>query len=74
MTVLDRFISFAKALPADRRDPMEEALAALMASYSPEHEFSASEGAELDRRAGSTKPEYADPVAIAEIFGKRFSA
>lgn len=73
MTVLENFIAFASALPADQRETVEQALAALMESLSAEFEFSPAELSELDRRLAVTNPDYADPAAIASLFGKPFS-
>ena len=73
MTMLDKFLSFAKALPADRLESMEESLAALMKSYSAEYGFTASELAEIDRRVAEDRPQYAAPEAIEKLFGKTFS-
>lgn len=72
MTVLDKFLSFAKALPADKLEAVEESLAALMESMSPEHDFTPAELAELEARAADPNPEFADPAEIAKIFGKPF--
>ncbi|WP_374405920.1 hypothetical protein [Pelagerythrobacter sp.] len=74
MTVLDQFVAFAKDLPADRREPLDEVLGAIMATYSTEHAFSDAEAVELDRRVAEPKPEYSSPATIAELLGKRFKA
>jgi hypothetical protein len=74
MTVLDKFLSFAKALPADQLESVEESLAALMESMSAEHDFTPAELAELEARSTDPNPEFADPAAIAKIFGKPFRA
>lgn len=74
MTMLDKFIAFASALPADQRESVEESLAALMESLSAEFDFTSEELAELDRRVAEPNPEFADPAAIAKIFGKPFRA
>lgn len=73
MTVLDQFIAFAQGLPAEQRERLEDYLDDLMRSISSDDEFTPDELAELDRRADETKPDYADPAAIAAIFGKPFS-
>lgn len=72
MTVLETFVSFARRLPADRLRSVEDTLAALMETYSGEHEFTPTEIEELDRRAAVPRPEFADPGVIAELFGKKF--
>jgi hypothetical protein len=74
MTMLDKFVTFAKALPADRRQSVEEALAALMESLSAEYEFTPAELAEIDRRAAEPNPQFSDPADITQIFGKPFRA
>ena len=74
MTVLDSFIAFARALPASRREAVEETLAALMENYAERYEFTPDELAELRRRAAEADPELSDPNAIAQIFGKPFRA
>lgn len=74
MTVLDQFVAFAQGLPADRRPPLDEAMGAIMATYSGEHGFSDTELAELDRRVAETRPTYSSPETIAELLGKRFKA
>lgn len=74
MTMLDKFIAFASALPADQRESVEESLAALMESLSAEFDFTSEELAELDRRVAEPNPEFADPAAITKIFGKPFRA
>jgi hypothetical protein len=56
MTVLENFIVFASALPADQRESVEEALAALMESLSPKYEFTPAELAEIERRVAESDP------------------
>jgi hypothetical protein len=73
MTVIERFLSFAKGLPADRRVAVEEGLAALMESYSEKYGFSTDELAEIDRRLAEPKPQFALPSEVSRIFGKPFS-
>ena len=74
MTVLEKFISFAQGLSADRRQSVESALAALMESYSDNYEFTGDELAEIDRRTANSTPELSDPDEITRLFGKPFSA
>lgn len=72
MTVLDKFLSFAKALPADQLESVEESLAALMESMSPQYDLTAAELADLESRMAEPNPEFSDPADIARIFGKPF--
>ena len=74
MTVLDNFIAFARALPAERLEAMDDALAALMESYAKEYDFTSEEMADLRGRAAETDPELSDPEEIARLFGKPFRA
>ena len=74
MTVLENFIAFASALPTDQRESVEQSLAALMESLSPEFDFTSEELAELDRRMAEPNPEFSDPADITKIFGKPFRA
>jgi len=74
MTVLDNFIAFARALPAERREAVEDTLAALMYSYAERFDFTQDELAELRRRAAETDPALSDPDHIANLFGKPFRA
>jgi hypothetical protein len=73
MTVLENFIAFASALPADQHESVEEALAALMESLSAEFNFAPAELVKLDHRLAEPKPEYSSPAAISKLFGKPFS-
>jgi len=72
MTMLEKVIAFAEALPADRREAVEETLAALMESWSAEYDFTPKELAELDRRVAEPRAQYSDPSDITRIFGKPF--
>ena len=72
MTVLDNFIAFARALPAERREAVEDTLAAVMDSYAERYDFTPDELTELRRRAAEADPELSDPDAIAHLFGKPF--
>ncbi|MBX9644537.1 MAG: hypothetical protein K2W91_10610 [Novosphingobium sp.] len=74
MTVLDKFLSFAKALPADQLESVEESLAALMESMSPKYDLTPAELAELESRMAESNPKFADPADITKIFGKPFRA
>ena len=74
MTMLDKFISFAEGLSAERREAVEAALAALMDSYSSDYEFTPSELAEIDHRVAEPNPRFANPNEIESLFGKSFGA
>lgn len=74
MTMLDKFIAFASGLPADQRESVEEALAALMESMSGAYDLTSDELAEIDRRVAKPSLRFASPEAIAKLFGKPFSA
>jgi hypothetical protein len=74
MTMLEKFVSFAKALPSDRLESVEENLAALMESLSDKYCFSDSELAEIEKRSAIVDPEFSQPGDITKIFGKPFSA
>ena len=74
MTVLEKFITFAKALPSNERESIDEVLASLMRSHGAEFDFSPPELSELDRRLADPHPEFADPEEITRLFGKPFSA
>lgn len=74
MTMLDKFISFAEGLSAERREAVEAALAALMDSYSSDYEFTPNELEEIDRRVAEPKPRFASPNEIEKLFGKSFGA
>lgn len=74
MTMLDKFLSFAKALPADQLESVEESLAALMESMSPRYDLTPVELAELEARLAEPNPELANPADITKIFGKPFRA
>jgi hypothetical protein len=74
MTVLDKFVAFASALPADQRESVEESLAALMESLSAEFDFTPAELNDIERRLEEPNPEYSEPAAITKLFGKPFRA
>ena len=64
MTVLENFVAFASTFPADRLESVEQSLAALKESLSPEFDFTPAELAELDHRATESKPDYAHRVTV----------
>ncbi|MBK6707297.1 MAG: hypothetical protein IPG54_07325 [Sphingomonadales bacterium] len=72
--MLDKFLSFAKMLPADRLGPVEDALAEIMASYSDQYDFSDAERQIIDQRVSETQPSFAHPDDIKNLFGQPFSA
>ena len=74
MTSLEKFISFAQALPADQLESVEASLSALMESLSEQYGFSPDELAEIDRRTANPDPEFSSQASIARIFGRPFSA
>ena len=74
MTMLEKFMAFAKGLPADRLESVEEVLAALMESHSEKYDLTADQLAEMRKRMAEENPEYSSKEAITAIFGKPFSA
>ena len=72
MTILEKFNAYAEALPPERRREIDDLLASLMESDSPESDLTPDELAELDRRVADPNAEYADPKDIADIFGTTF--
>lgn len=72
--MLDKFLSFAKRLPADRLASVEGSLAALMESFSEGYELTPDELAEIDRRIASDDPEFSRQDDITKIFGQPFAA
>ncbi|OZA93050.1 MAG: hypothetical protein B7X57_06265 [Erythrobacter sp. 34-65-8] len=73
MTSIDQFVAFARALPLDRRAPVEEALGAIMATYAADCAFADSEMAEIDRRLAEQNPEYSPANEITGLLGKPFA-
>ena len=71
MTMLEKFLAFAKELPPERLESLEEVLEDLMTAYSAD-DLTPEEIAETDRRLAEKNPEYAEPDKIAAIFGKKF--
>lgn len=74
MTMLDTCLSFARRLPADRLESVEESLAALMESFSETYGLTPDELAEIDRRVAVTNPEFSRQNDIAKFFGQPFAA
>ena len=74
MTVLERFISFTKALPADRLGTVEDAMTAMMDGFAGDYALTASESAEIDRRLAEPKARYVAPGEIEKLLGKPFAS
>lgn len=74
MTVLEKFVSFVKRLPAEQLGSLEANLADLMASYSEEFALTDEEISEIDKRIADPNPQFASQEEIVAIFGKPFSA
>jgi hypothetical protein len=74
MTMLEKFLSFAKTLPADQLGSVEDALAEIMESYSDRYVFSDAERQVIDQRVAEAAPAFAHPDDIEKLFGKPFSA
>ena len=74
MNVLDRFLTFAKALPANQLEAIEESLADMMDSMAAKHDFTPAELIELEARLAQPEPEYSDLADITKLFGKPFRA
>jgi hypothetical protein len=74
MTMLEKFMAFARDLPAESRESLEITLAQIMDSYSGKYDFTPDQLADMEKRMAEENPEYASPEAITAIFGKPFSA
>ena len=74
MTILEKFVSFAQQLPADRLKSVEAALAAVMETYAEGYDLTAAELNIIDQRVAETQPEFADPDEVTKLLGKPFSA
>jgi hypothetical protein len=74
MTSLEKFVSFARALPADQLESVEASLSALMESLSEQYDFAPEELAEIDRRIADPDPQFSSKADIAAIFGRSFPA
>lgn len=72
MTVFEKFVAFAEALPDDRRAEIAELLSSIMAAEG-NWEFSSEQLAELKRRMADPNPKYADPAEV-EAFFTRYRA
>ena len=70
MTMLEKFMEFAKSLPADRLGEIEELLATLMQSRSTEGDLTPGELAEIDRRLAEDR-EIADQSEIEALLGRK---
>tara|TARA_R110001599_G_scaffold110476_2_gene274367 strand:- start:3654 stop:3977 length:324 start_codon:yes stop_codon:yes gene_type:complete len=74
VTMLEKFMAFAKGLPADRLESVEITLAQIMESHSEKYDLTPDQLAELDRRVAEERPEFSNPEDITKLFGKPFSA
>ncbi len=66
MSVLEKFVAYAEALPEERRREIEEVLADLMGSDPRDFEFTPEELAELDRRCAEKSEEWIDGEMVRE--------
>ncbi len=72
--MLEKFMAFAKDLPAESMVSLEITLAQIMDSYSGTYDFTPEQLAEMEKRMAEENPKYASQEAITAIFGKPFSA
>ena len=68
MSVLEKFVAYAEALPDEQRLEIDELLESIMVAELPEFELTQEELAETLRRLADPNPEYADPAEIEAIF------
>lgn len=73
MTLIDTFVAFAKALPAERRAPIEDALGSIMATWAEDTVLTPGELAELDRRLAEPSAEYLSAEDVTALLGKPFA-
>ena len=66
MSILEKFVAFAEALPDDRRIEIEDILSSLMGGDSADDEFTEEELAELDRRCADESEEWIDGEVVRE--------
>ena len=64
MTILEKFVAYAEALPADDRRGIEDFLASIMEAASPEFDLTAEQLAEIDRRLADPSPERIDDATF----------
>ena len=64
MTVLEKFMALAEALPPEQRSEVEKILASIMEDGSPEAELTAAELGKIKRRLADSTPEYVDAAEI----------
>lgn len=74
MTMIEKFVDFVHALPADSAQSVEATLAQIMESYSGKYELTPDQLTEMKKRMAEENPEYSSKEAITAIFGKPFSA
>jgi hypothetical protein len=73
MTILEKFLSFAERLPADRLNSVETVLAEIMESHSDRYGFSTSEQQIIGQRVAETSPAFSSSKDNAKLFGRPFS-
>jgi hypothetical protein len=71
MTKIDKFVAFARDLPREQLDAIEARLDEIMESYSPEHDLTDAEIAEVKKRMADPDRKRADRDAVARIFGQQ---
>jgi predicted house-cleaning noncanonical NTP pyrophosphatase (MazG superfamily) len=67
MSILERFVEFARALPDKDRQSVEDLLDSIMRTAS-DSGFADEQLAELDRRMAEENPEYATDEEVAAVF------
>lgn len=68
MTILEKFLTFAEGLAPDQRSEVDDFLASIMDSASPEFALTADELGEIDRRLADPNPErIADATIRAKL-------
>ena len=72
MSILEKFVAFAEALPDDRRVEIEEILSDLMGANSADCEFTPEEIAELDRRCADESEEWIDGDVVRKKLRRLF--
>jgi len=74
MRTLDKFVAFAKALPAKEKADIEAVLTSMMLTYADETLLSPAQEEENRKRFADPNPQYATQEQVTEIFGKPFPA
>ena len=70
MSILEKFVAFAEALPADRRLEIEDILESIMGPI--DTEFTSDEIAELDRRCADESEEWIDGDVVRKKLRRLF--